>query len=112
MLAHSPVPHKYWDEAFVTAAYVINRTPSKVLRYQTPFEVLHHQSPNFSTLKVFGCLCYPLLRSYNENKLDLRSEPAVLLGYITTYKGYKVLIASGKRIITRHVHFDEKKFPF
>jgi hypothetical protein len=28
LLAHANMPLKYWDEAFSTAAYLINRTPS------------------------------------------------------------------------------------
>ena len=63
-------------------------------------------------MRVFGCLCFPLTRPYNQHKLDFRSQPCVFLGYATRHKGYKCLTASGKIILTRHVVFDEYVFPF
>jgi histone deacetylase 1/2 len=31
LLAYASMPLKYWDEAFLTAVYLINRLPSKVI---------------------------------------------------------------------------------
>ena len=31
LLAHASMPLKFWDEAFITATYLINRLPSKVI---------------------------------------------------------------------------------
>jgi histone deacetylase 1/2 len=42
LLAHASMPLKFWDEAFVTATYLINRLPSKVINDQTPLEHLFH----------------------------------------------------------------------
>jgi hypothetical protein len=42
LLAHASMPLKFWDEAFSTAAYLINRTPTKLLCYSTPLEHLHN----------------------------------------------------------------------
>jgi IS30 family transposase len=38
LLAHASMPHKYWDEAFLAATYLINRLPTKVLDYSSPLE--------------------------------------------------------------------------
>ncbi|KAL3639631.1 hypothetical protein CASFOL_017538 [Castilleja foliolosa] len=111
-LAHSYVPMKFWDCAFLTAAYVINLTPAKVLDYISPVEALTKQKPDLTSLRTFGCLCFPLLRPYNKHKLQFRSDSGTFLGYSPNHKGYKVLLSNGKLIITRHVHFDERVFPY
>ena len=48
LLAHASMPLKFWDEAFITATYIINRLPSKVINNETPLERLHHQKPDYS----------------------------------------------------------------
>ena len=40
LLSHASMPLKYWDEAFISAAYLINRVPSKVIGHTTPLERL------------------------------------------------------------------------
>jgi hypothetical protein len=42
LLAHASMPLKFWDEAFYMAAYLINRTPTKLLGYSTPLEHLYN----------------------------------------------------------------------
>ncbi|KAL3630661.1 hypothetical protein CASFOL_023645 [Castilleja foliolosa] len=112
LLAQSNMPLKYWQDAFTTATFLINRTPAKGIEFLSPIEKLTKQKPNYSDLKVFGCLCYPHMRPYNKHKLEFRSIAGVFLGYDTQYKGYKVLLSSGKVIVTRHIVFDEDIFPF
>ena len=38
MLADSKLPHRFWAEALSTAAYLINRSPTRALDNMTPFE--------------------------------------------------------------------------
>jgi histone deacetylase 1/2 len=58
LLARAHMPLKFWDEAFLTATYLINRTPSKILEYTTPLERLFHTTPDYTSLRVFGCACW------------------------------------------------------
>jgi histone deacetylase 1/2 len=39
LLAHASMPLKFWDEAFLAATYLINRTSTKLLQYSTPLSV-------------------------------------------------------------------------
>jgi transposase InsO family protein len=73
LLSHASVPISYWDDAFVTACYLINRMPTSSLQNKSPFEVLFKKSPDYSFLRVFGSACWPNLRPYNSNKLQPRS---------------------------------------
>ena len=107
------MPLKYWDEAFITATYLINRLPSKVIANTTPLERLYHQKPDYNSLKIFGCACYPNLRPYNRHKLEFRSTQCVFIGYRNLHKGYKCLeVATGRIYISRDIVFYETLFPF
>ena len=81
LLAHASMPLEFWDEAFITATYLINRLTSKVINNETPLECLHHQSPDYLVLRTFGCACWPNLRPYNSRKLEFHSKQCVFLGY-------------------------------
>jgi hypothetical protein len=47
LLANASMPLKYWDEAFLTATFLINLLPSKVIDLQSPAERLLRITPNY-----------------------------------------------------------------
>jgi hypothetical protein len=113
LLAHASMPLKYWDEAFLAATYLINRLPTKVLDFSSPLEILFKETPNYASLRTFGCACWPNLRPFNTHKLQFRSKQCVFLGYSNLHKGFKCLdVAEGRVYISRDVVFDETVFPF
>jgi hypothetical protein len=69
LLTYASIPLKYWDKAFLAATYLINRTPTKFLSYDTPFNKLFGATPDYSSFRDFGCACWQNLRSYNSHKL-------------------------------------------
>lgn len=79
---------------------------SKVISNTSPFEKLFHKKPDYSALRVFGCLCFLFTRRYNKHKLQFRSIKATFLGYSSSHKRYKALLPDGKLIITRDIVFD------
>ncbi|KAJ1698573.1 hypothetical protein LUZ63_007085 [Rhynchospora breviuscula] len=110
---HSDIPLDYWDWIFESTNYVINRLPSTHTSFISPFEKLFHIKPEYNLLKVIGCACYPLLRPYNSNKMQPRSDTCVFMGYSTMHKGYRCLHLPTKRLcISRNVIFNETDFPF
>jgi hypothetical protein len=86
LLDHASMPLKYWDETFLAANYLINRTPTKFLSYNTPIHKLRGTSLDYSSLRVFGCACWPNLQPYNSHKLQLCSTRCVFLGYNNMHK--------------------------
>lgn len=55
---HSALPLIFWGDYLLTAAYLINRTPTAVLGYKSPYEVLFGCVPDYDNMRIFGCLCY------------------------------------------------------
>ncbi|KAG8473650.1 hypothetical protein CXB51_035527 [Gossypium anomalum] len=112
LLAQASLPLSYWVDAFTSAVYLMNLFPTKSLHGLSPMEKLFNKQPDYKFLKVFGCLCYPLLRPYNKHKLQFRSSSCTFLGYAANYRGYKCVDKTGRIYISRHVQFDEGVFPY
>lgn len=113
LLAHASMPLKFWDDAFLTSVFLINRLPSKIIQNDTPYERLLGHEPDYTFLRIFGCACWPNLRPYNTKKLQFRSKRCVFLGYSNSHKGFKCLDPSEGRVyISRDIVFDENIFPF
>ena len=88
------VPYFYWGEAILTAAYLINRLPSKPLKFKTPLSILCDSYPDISYLsfvdpKVFGRIVYVHNHNPSRSKLDPRALKCIFLGYSLSQKGYK-----------------------
>ena len=113
LMSHAGVPLKFWDDAFQTACYLINRLPTPLLQNSSPYETLFCSPPDYSILRIFGCECWPNLRPYTAHKLQPRSLPCIFVGYSLLHKGYKCLHSSTGRIyISRDVIFKKTHFPF
>jgi histone deacetylase 1/2 len=73
LLAHASLSMKFWQYAFQSATFLINRMPSKVLNNASLYLTLFQKLSDYKSLRVFGCLCYPFIRPYNNHKLQYRS---------------------------------------
>ena len=58
MLSCANLPHKFWGEALSTAAYLRNRSPTKVVKGMTPYEAWTGEKPKVDHLRIFGCQAF------------------------------------------------------
>ena len=101
------IPRQYWGEAVRNAAYLMNRTTSRVIEFKTPLQLLHEQldilmGSNLEP-RVFGCAAYV---HSNTGKLEPRAIRCMFLGYADFKKGYRCYdLKDRKMYITRDVNF-------
>ncbi|KAL0303104.1 UNVERIFIED_CONTAM: Retrovirus-related Pol polyprotein from transposon RE2 [Sesamum radiatum] len=58
LMFQSNVPNSFWSEALLTATYILNRLPTKILNGKSPYEILYKRTPAYEHLRVFGSLCF------------------------------------------------------
>jgi len=68
--AHLPI--EFWRECVLTAVYLINRTPTRLLQGKTPYEMLFKALPSYDHVKVFGCLFYVHNLQRHKDKFEAR----------------------------------------
>ena len=88
------VPKLFWGEAILTAAYLINKMLSRVLKFQTPCQTLLKSFPTTRLIsivpqKIFGCSVFVHINQQHRSKLDPRLLKCIFLGYSANKKGYK-----------------------
>ncbi|XP_055803621.1 uncharacterized protein LOC129872729 [Solanum dulcamara] len=106
------IPIRYWDHCVLAAAYLINRLPSSVLEFHTPYERLYGRKPDISHLRTIGCLA--LAKNLTKHdKLKPRSRSTVHMGYSEVQKGYILFdLHNNTFFVNRNVSFREDIFLF
>ena len=102
------VPRRFWSQALLTAAYIINRFPTRVLNSKSPVEVMKGRNIDILHLRTFGCTWYVHVQVAHRDKLEPRAVKSVFMGYSSSQKGYKYYNPhNGKIRVSRDVRFDE-----
>ena len=94
LLFTSHMPSQFWGGSILTTTYLINRMPSRVLSFVTPFQKFQEFFPHSRIgahlpLCVFRSTVFVHTHGPKQNKLDPRALKCVFLGYSSTQKGYK-----------------------
>ncbi|GFZ19759.1 hypothetical protein Acr_28g0004640 [Actinidia rufa] len=71
------VPKYFWHMAVLTATYLINRTPSRILQGKTPLHILQPANTRFLIIpRIFGC--YDPITRHMYHSLDVTFFETVL----------------------------------
>ena len=108
MMSVSDLPMSFWGYALETAAFTLNRAPSKSVK-TTPYEIWCGKKPKLSFLKVWGCEAY--VKRLLPDKLEPKAEKCVFIGYPKETVGYTFYHRSeGKVFVAKNGSFLEKEF--
>ena len=106
MLKGKNLPNEYWVEAVSCAVYILNRSPTKIVRDMIPQQAWSDMIHSVSHLKVFGCIAYAHVPKETRIKLGDKSEKCIFVGYDEQSKAYRLFNPITKRlIINRNVVF-------
>jgi transposase InsO family protein len=98
-----------WGEAAMTAIYVQNRNPHRILKDMTPEEAFSGKKPNVENLRIFGCQVYSHIPKDKRNKLEPSGKKGIFVGYSDSSKAYRIYIPDQHKIeVSRDVTFNER----
>ena len=80
MMTQANLPISYWGDALLTAAYILNRVPSKSIS-STPFELWTDKKPDLNNLQPWGSIGYVHNTSHRHGKLGPRGKKCFFLRY-------------------------------
>ncbi|XP_015160329.1 uncharacterized protein [Solanum tuberosum] len=69
------IPLRFWGHCVLAAVYLINRLPSSVIGYQTPYEKLYGSQPGLSHLRTLGDVIFREDIFPFANKSDSNNHP-------------------------------------
>ncbi|KAK1603447.1 hypothetical protein QYE76_037309, partial [Lolium multiflorum] len=108
MMSLTDLPLSFWSYALETAAFTLNRAPSKSVE-TTPYELWFNKKPKLSFLKVWGCEAY--VKKLQPDKLEPKAEKCIFIGYPKETIGYTFYHKSeGKIFVAKNGTFLEKEF--
>ncbi|CAN1826383.1 Retrovirus-related Pol polyprotein from transposon RE1 [Linum perenne] len=107
------LPLSFWGDCVLHSIHILNRLPTAILSNKTPFEALYGTKPDYSHLKVFGCLVYASSLDRGRTKFHFMARQGIHIGLAPGIKGYKIFDLHTKQVfVSRDVIFHENIFPF
>lgn len=87
------LPIEFWGECEHATTYLINRTPTKLIKGKTPHELLFGSPPSHSTLELLDAYVMLITNPVSRTNLALEVENVCfLVGTLLERRGGKYLI--------------------
>ena len=108
MMSHADLPISFWGYALETAAFTLNRVPTKKVQ-KTPYEIWKEKRSGMNFMKVWGCKAF--VKRQASDKLGPKSEECIFVGYPNETKAYYFYSPSEQKVfIARDAVFMERDF--
>jgi hypothetical protein len=109
MRIYAKCPPNMWDEFYLTAGHLQDKTTTRSLQGTTPWEKWYERKPDYSYMREIGCRAFVLIQPIKKNpKILVRSLECVLIGYDINSKSYRCYHRETNRVISSyHVRFLE-----
>ena len=108
MMSRTDLPMSFWGYALETAAFLLNRIPSKAVE-KTPYEIWTGKRPSLSFLKIWGCEAY--VKCLTSSKLSPKADKCFFVGYPKETKGYYFYFRPENKVfVARNAVFLEREF--
>lgn len=98
----------FWGDCLLASTYLINRIPTSVLGFVSPYEKLFLVTPSYNHLRTFGYLAY--MSIHTSDKLVPRALKTVFIGYHMHQKGYMMYDLSLKQLIFQDMLYFMRMF--
>ena len=107
-MSYVDLPTSFWGHALETAAFTLNRVPSKLVQ-KMPYKMWTGKHPSMSFMKIWGCEAY--VKHQTSTKLEPKSERCIFVGYPKETKGYYFFNPTKKKIFVAQTGvFLEREF--
>lgn len=93
-------PPLFWVKSLYMVTHFLKFLPSSAISDDVSQTHLFGTKPDYTLLRVFGCLCYPHV--YVNHKLESRATPSIFLGYPSNYHGYWCLDLIQIKLYSQH----------
>ncbi|MBW0531222.1 hypothetical protein O181_070937 [Austropuccinia psidii MF-1] len=103
MLQDYQVPSEWWGEACAMAVFILNRTPSSAVSFQTPVSQWSSLPTDLSHLHPFRCLAVMhISKERQTSKVNPMGVLCMLVGLTKTHQNYCLFNPLTKKIYVLH----------
>ncbi|MBW0535868.1 hypothetical protein O181_075583, partial [Austropuccinia psidii MF-1] len=103
MLHDYQVPSEWWGEACAMATFILNRTPSSAISFQTPASIWASLETNLSNLHPFGCsVVMHVPKEKRVSKVNPTGVLCMLVGLTEAHHNFRLFNPLTKKIHISH----------
>nr|GFA85293.1 hypothetical protein [Tanacetum cinerariifolium] len=110
MLSAAKVPLFFWAEAITTECFTQNYYLVIPRHEKTPYDIINDRKPSVKFFHIFGFICYIVRDGENLDKMKVKGDECIFVGYSTQSQVYR-LFNKRTRVILKYIHVNFEELP-